>query len=362
VISDEYWMGRALEQARMALGRTAPNPSVGAVVVRDGELLGSGYTQPVGKDHAEVVALRDAAERAGDLSGATMYVTLEPCCHVGRTPPCTDAILKAGLHRVVVGVKDMFPAMQGKGLALLKDHGVAVSLGVREQECAELHRGFTRSLVQGLPEVSCKVAMSLDGKIATESGESQWITGTLARQHGHGLRATHDGILVGIGTVLADDPSLTCRVAAASDPRPIVVDTDLRIPATAKVFSHPLRPVIVCAVDAPERVLDADLLRVRRAEHGVDLRAALEGLVSMGLHRILAEGGASVHRSLLDSQLVDTLYVYIAGLLIPGGRSWISGPALEDLRLGRRLPSPTVETLGSDILLQYRLNTVRDGE
>lgn len=345
----------------MALGRTAPNPSVGAVVVRDGELLGAGFTQPVGKDHAEVVALRDAEERVGDLSGATMYVTLEPCCHVGRTPPCTDAILRAGIKRVVVGVKDMFPAMQGKGLALLESDGVDVLLGVRQAECAELHRGFTRSLVHGLPEVSCKVAMSLDGKIATERGESQWITGTLARQHGHELRATHDGILVGIGTVLADDPALTCRVAPSADPRPIVVDTELRIPASAKVFSHPLRPIIICAADAPERQLKGDILRVARSKNGVDLRAGLEGLVTMGLHRILAEGGGSVHRSLLDSQLVDTLYVYIAGLLIPGGRSWIAGPALEDLRLGRRLPSPTVDTLGSDILLRYCLNTVRDG-
>ena len=362
MISDEYWMGRAIEQARLGLGRTAPNPAVGAVVVRDGELLGSGYTQPVGQEHAEIVAIRSAYESKDRLAGATMYVTLEPCCHVGRTAPCTDAILKAGIERVVVGVKDMFPAMQGKGLAQLRQHGVEVVLGVREVECAELVRGFTRSLVEGLPEVSCKVAMSLDGKIATEKGESQWITGSAARQHGHQLRAIHDGILVGIGTVLADDPALTCRVVEAADPRPIVVDTALRIPESARVFSHPVRPVIICAVDAPERDLDAEIIRVERSAHGIDLTAGLAELVPLGLHRILAEGGASVHRSLLDSQLVDTLYVYIAGLLIPGGRSWIAGPALEELRLGRRLPSPSVEALGSDILLRYALNTVRAGD
>jgi len=148
LISDEYWMGRAIEQARLGLGRTAPNPAVGAVVVRDGELLGSGYTQPVGQEHAEIVAIRSAYESKDRLAGATMYVTLEPCCHVGRTAPCTDAILKAGIERVVVGVKDMFPAMQGKGLAQLRQHGVEVVLGVREVECAELVRGFTRSLVE----------------------------------------------------------------------------------------------------------------------------------------------------------------------------------------------------------------------
>jgi diaminohydroxyphosphoribosylaminopyrimidine deaminase/5-amino-6-(5-phosphoribosylamino)uracil reductase len=270
--------------------------------------------------------------------------------------------LRAGIGRVVVGVKDMFPAMQGKGLAQLQAEGVEVVLGVRAAECAESVRGFTRALVHCLPEVSCKVAMSLDGKIATEKGESQWITGTAARRHGHELRATHDGILVGIGTVLADDPALTCRVMDSSDPRPIIVDTDLRIQASARVFDHPLKPVIICATDAPERELNAELVRVERVEKGVDLEAGLAGLVPLGLHRVLAEGGAEVHRSLLDSQLVDTLYVYIAGLLIPGGRPWIAGPALEELRLGRRLPSPTVEILGSDILLRYCLNTVREGD
>ena len=248
-----------------------------------------------------------------------MYVTLEPCCHFGRTPPCTDAILQAGIARVVVGVKDHFPAMQGKGLTQLREHGVEVKLGVRAVECATLVRGFTRAVLHGMPHVSCKVAMSLDGNIATAGGESQWITGDASRRHSHGLRATHDGIVVGIGTVLADDPSLTCRTVSDSDPQPVVLDSSLRIPESARLFQHPKRPILICRADAPKRDLPAEIVRVEGVAHGVDVRAAMHKLTELGLHRLLVEGGAQVHRSFLDSDVVDTLYVYIAGLLIPGG-------------------------------------------
>lgn len=357
--TDDAWMGLAIAQARQALGRTAPNPSVGAVIVRGDQLLGQGRTQPVGGPHAEVEAIRDAVLAGhGDLRGATLYVTLEPCCHWGRTPPCTDAILAHGVSRVVVGVVDPYPPMRGKGLARLRTAGVEVELGVRAVECAELVLGFTRTLTRGLPEVTSKVACSLDGCIATASGESRWITGELARADGHRLRACHDGILVGIGTALADDPSLTCRVAGGRDPVPIVLDSDLRLPLGARLLAGSRPAVIVCADDAPRRSLPAEVVRVPRGPQGhVDPIEALRGVAARGLHRVLVEGGARVHRALLDAQLVDTLHVYLAPALIPGGRHWLHGdPPLESLESAARFGAPReVQPLGDDLRLTWRL-------
>jgi len=357
--SDDAWMGLAIEQARQALGRTAPNPSVGAVIVRDQRLLGEGRTQPVGGPHAEVEAIR-AAALAGhtDLGGATLYVTLEPCCHWGRTPPCTDAILASGVSRVVVGVVDPYPPMRGKGLARLRAAGVQVELGARAAECAELVLGFTRTLTRGLPEVTSKVACSLDGSIATAAGESRWITGELARADGHGLRASHDGILVGIGTALADDPSLTCRVPGGRDPVPVVLDSDLRLPLGARLLAGARPAVIVCADDAPRRALPAEVVRVPRGPDGhVDPIEALRAVAARGLHRVLVEGGARVHRALLDARLVDTLHLYLAPALIPGGRPWLHpDPPLEPLGAAPRLGPPReVLPLGDDLRLTWRL-------
>lgn len=353
---DAGFMGLALEQARRALGRTAPNPSVGAIVVRDGVVLGQGHTQPVGGPHAEVEAIRDAESHGHDLSGATLYVTLEPCCHWGRTPPCTDLIIRSGLRRVVVGVVDPYPPMQGKGLARLRAAGIEVVQGVRSEEAAGVVRGFTRTITQGLPEVTAKVAASLDGRIATAAGESQWITGEAARTDGHRLRATHDAILVGIGTVLADDPRLTCRLPDGKDPVPVVLDTHLRIPLEARLLTAGAPPVVVCAEDAPVRRIPADVIRVPRlAAGGLDPEVALRRLAERGLHRILVEGGGRIHRSLFDAGRVDTLHLYLAGVLIPGGRSWLGGEALEHLAEAPRLPGPPeVRTLGADVCLTWR--------
>ena len=353
-------MDQALIQARQALGRTAPNPSVGAVVVRDGVILGVGRTQPVGGPHAEVEAVRNAHDRGhDDLSGATMYVTLEPCCHWGRTPPCTDLIVQEGISRVVVGVVDPYPPMQGKGLSRLRGAGVEVVLGVREAEAAAVVRGFTRTITEGLPEVTLKVASSLDGHLATRSGESQWITGEAARTDSHGLRATHDAILVGVGTAVADDPRLTCRVPGGKDPVPVVLDTSLRLPLQARLLTSGAPAVIICADDTPVRQLPADVIRVPRAAggRGVDIRATLRALAGRGLHRILVEGGGQIHRSFLDSGLVDTLHVYLAGALIPGGQPWLGGPAVERLADAPRLGGPPeVKVLGEDVRLSWHVH------
>jgi diaminohydroxyphosphoribosylaminopyrimidine deaminase/5-amino-6-(5-phosphoribosylamino)uracil reductase len=342
-MSAEAWMAEALALAEGALGWTAPNPAVGAVVVVDGIVVGRGFTQPAGQAHAEIVALADARARGAPLDRATLVVTLEPCCHHGRTPPCTEAILAAGIQRVIVGVVDPYPAMRGRSMALLRAAGLEV-VCLEHAACHRQIRGFARALTHGLPEVTLKVGVSIDGHLATAAGESQWITGEAARQDAHRLRATHDAIAVGIGTVLADDPVLTTRWPTpdiggrpVTHPRPVIFDTALRTPATARVRAHPRGCVIVCADDAPEAGGDAEVLRVPRGPHGVDVEAALRGLVGLGIHRLLVEGGAQLHRALIDSALVDELVIYQAPVLIPGGRSWVGGPpvaALADARRG----------------------------
>lgn len=354
-MTDVEAMSLAIAEARLALGATAPNPAVGAVIVRDGVVLATGYTRPPGGPHAEVVALRAAREAGHDVAGATMFVTLEPCCHHGRTPPCTDAVIAAGIARVVVGVVDPYPQVRGRGLRLLADAGVEVTLGVLSEACDELVRGFVRVTLGGLPVVTLKTAISLDGHLATATGESQWITGEQARAHGHGLRATHDAILVGHGTVEADDPRLTCRTATGRDPVPVVLDSELRVSSSAQVFAGTRRAIVCCAHDAPERELPADLVRVPRGPGGLDLEAVLRALGQRGLHRVLVEGGAQVHRSLLDGALVDEVYAYVAGTVIPGGRGWVGGPPRPVLADAPRFGAPTAEVLGSDVLLRYRL-------
>ena len=362
-MNDSEWMLRALELGRAARGGTAPNPAVGAIVVRDGHVLGEGCTQPAGSDHAEVVALNAVRAAGHDAAGATIFVTLEPCCHQGRTPPCTDALIAAGIRRVVVGVSDPFPAVLGRGIAQLQDAGVEVLLGVEASACSRQILGFARSIAIGLPEVCCKAAMSADGHIATDSGESKWITGPQARADGHGLRAEYDAILVGIQTVLADDPQLNCRVPSASaegsslrNPRPVVLDTRLRIDAAARVFTAGARPLLICGPDAPERDLQADIVRVSVDVNGrVDIEAALRAVVDAGLHRVLVEGGGTVHRSLIDAQLVDTLQLYIAGVVVPGGRPWVGGEPIGPLGDAVRMALHDVRRLGPDVRLTYRL-------
>jgi diaminohydroxyphosphoribosylaminopyrimidine deaminase/5-amino-6-(5-phosphoribosylamino)uracil reductase len=321
VTPDERFMGLALDLARRSAGRTAPNPNVGCVVVAHGRVLAEGWTQPPGQHHAEPHAL---AALGGRAEGATMYVTLEPCCHHGRTPPCTDAILAAGVRRVVVGTGDPFPLVAGRGLARLREAGVEVVVGVREAECRRTMLGFLRAVTAGLPEVTIKAAITLDGRIASAAGESRWITGAAARDAGHRLRDTHDAVLIGVGTVLADDPALTTRLAGGRDAVPVVLDTSLRTPRGAAVIRS--RPALVFA--APDAVgqLPAEIVRVPRAAGGLDLAAVLRVLAGRGLHRVLAEGGGRVHRALVDGGFVDRIELFINGRVLGGGAGFVAGP------------------------------------
>ncbi len=321
---DERFMGLALDLARRALGRTAPNPPVGAVIVKDGVVVAEGWTQPPGQAHAEPHALAAAARAGVSIAGATMYVTLEPCCHHGRTPPCTDAILKAGVARVVVGTVDPFPLVAGKGIAQLRAAGVEVEVGVREAECRRLMLGFIRAHTDGLPEITLKAAITLDGRIASAYGEARWITGPAARELSHRLRDQHDAILVGVGTVLADDPELTTRIPGGRDAVPVILDSRLRTPPEAVVLRRGTA-LVYCAEDAVDPGLRAKVIRVPRTDRGVDIRAVARDLAARGLHRVLVDGGAQVHRSFLDAGLGDRIELFVNARVLAGGPGFVGG-------------------------------------
>ncbi len=323
---DEAFMRRALELAARARGKTSPNPLVGAVVVKDGAVVGEGYHRKAGEPHAEVHALEQAGSRA---RGATLYVNLEPCCHFGRTPPCTEAIIRAGIARVVAATLDPNPLVSGKGVARLREAGISVEVGVLEKEARRLNEVFFKYITTRLPFVTLKAALSLDGKIATAAGESKWITGEEARRFVHELRAQHDAVMVGIGTVLADDPSLTVRlVETERQPRRIVVDSRLRIPLESQLVRTAREvPTIVAAVAglAPPEKKDALAARgvavweLPGDQGRVDLGALAAALGRAEVTSVLLEGGATLNAAALAAKLVDKLVFFFAPLLI-GGR------------------------------------------
>jgi diaminohydroxyphosphoribosylaminopyrimidine deaminase/5-amino-6-(5-phosphoribosylamino)uracil reductase len=317
-------MQRALELAALGQGRTAPNPMVGAVVVRDGEVLAEGYHRARGLPHAELDALHKLGPE-GAARGATLYVTLEPCCHHGRTPPCTEAVLASGISRVVVGMVDPDDRMRGKGIELLRSAGLVVDVGVEETACRHLNAVYVVAREEGRPFITLKAAITLDGRIASAEGESQWITGEPARTAGHQLRADHDAVMVGSGTLHMDDPSLTTRLVDGPDALPVVLDTRLGCPEGAKILSAGRRPVLICVEGTPGRDLPADILPVPAGPGGVDLPQALQALLRRGVHSILVEGGGQVHRSLLEADLVDRIELFLAPKVLAGGPGWVGG-------------------------------------
>jgi diaminohydroxyphosphoribosylaminopyrimidine deaminase/5-amino-6-(5-phosphoribosylamino)uracil reductase len=338
--SDARWMRAALGLAARGLGRVWPNPSVGCVVVRDGAPVGLGWTQPGGRPHAEVEALGDAGVSA---RGATVYVSLEPCAHHGRTPPCADALVAAGVARVVVACEDPDPRVDGAGVRRLRDAGLAVEVGLMRAEAMRLNEGFFRRIRDGRPLVTVKLATTLDGRIATRSGESRWITGSVARAWGHGLRARNDAIMVGTNTAVLDAPDLTCRLPGMADRSPVrvVVDGHLRLPLTARVVAT-----------ARERATwlltrtDADAARVAAfagagveilavppdADRLLDLPAGLRLLAARGITRVLVEGGSRLAASLLAAGLVDRLEWFRSPRVIGGdGTPAVAGWGIERL-------------------------------
>ena len=343
-------MRAALALARRGLGSVAPNPAVGCVVVRDGAVVGRGWTQPGGRPHAETEALA----RAGDgARGSTAYVTLEPCSHHGRTPPCADALVAAGIARAVVATGDPDPRVSGAGLARLRAAGIAVDEGVLKAEADALNAGFFLRVREGRPLVTLKLATSLDGRIATPSGESRWITGEAARARAHLLRAEHDAILVGSGTALADDPMLDIRLAGFEAARRlrVVLDGRSRLPATSRLAasarSHPV--LLVTRPQADASVLAACGVEIARTDGSP--RAVLALLADRGITRLLVEGGGAVAAAFLRSGLVDRVVRFGAGKVLGGD----GVPAVGALGLARLADVPAYvlqaqETCGDDVL------------
>jgi diaminohydroxyphosphoribosylaminopyrimidine deaminase/5-amino-6-(5-phosphoribosylamino)uracil reductase len=356
-------MRAALLLAERGLGRVAPNPAVGCVITEaSGHVVGRGWTQPGGRPHAETEALRMAGEKA---RGGTAYVTLEPCSHHGKTPPCADALVEAGIKRCVVALKDPYAEVNGRGIQRLKDAGIDVEVGLLEQEAEETNLGFLTKVRLNRTMVTLKIASSLDGRIATRSGESKWITGELARAHGHRLRATHDAILVGSGTVLADDPDLTCRLPGLEDRSPVrvILDGRLRTPLSSKLVktASNVRTVLVAGrgrKEARQNYKDAgvEVLAVITDQHGHPHPPyVMAALAELGLTRVLIEGGAGVAAAYLQAGFVDRIHWFRAPGIIGGdGLASISEIGLDSPEHMNRFERTTLFAAGADTVEIYR--------
>lgn len=356
-------MAHALILAERAIGLTDPNPRVGCVIVAaDGRVLGSGHTQPTGQAHAEVMALRDAAARGADLRGATAYVTLEPCAHHGRTPPCCDALIAAGLARVVAAIGDPNPLVAGQGMARIAAAGIAAETGLLADAAAELNIGFFKRMQTGRPFMRLKIAASLDGRTALQNGVSQWITGPAARTDGHAWRRRAGAVLTGIGTVRDDDPRLDVRlVETARQPLRVVVDSRLETPPTARLLDPPGQVLLYGAVDPAAhpavRALGdrgAEICALPGPDGKVDLAAMLDDLGRRGINEVHVEAGHKLNGSLLRAGLVDELLVYLAPKLLGLGREMAAfGPltTLDDALNWRWLD---VVPVGDDLRLRAR--------
>jgi len=361
---DRFWMEEALALARRRLGATWPNPTVGAVVVNGGRIVGRGFHRQAGAPHAEVMALQQAGEQA---RGATLYVTLEPCSHQGRTPPCTDAVIAAGVERVVAALPDPHPRVRGRGLKRLLEAGVTVSVGTGAAEAFALNEPFFCLATRGRPWVTFKCALSLDGKIAPASGDARWITGPAARRRVHRLRRRLPAVMVGVGTVLADDPALTARDdhdrPVGPQPLRIVVDTDARTPPTARLLSQPGTTLIVCGAGAPAdrlRALEAAGAQVAVVPRGPDQRISLPALMEHLAQRqvvgVLLEGGGTLAGAMVAAGLVDEVIFHVAPLLIGGDAPGpLRGPGAWRMEDAWRLREWTWHEVDGDLELRGTL-------
>ena len=373
-VSPNAVMSYAVELASRGLGRVEPNPAVGAVLVDEHlNLLADGYHEKFGGPHAEVNALSDFATRVEDagfrqelLAGATLFVTLEPCCHHGKTPPCSEALLKAGIRRVSVGMRDPSPHVDGGGIEQLQKAGVDVSIGVGEELVRQLNAPFLKRLSQGLPWVHAKWAMTLDGKIATRTGKSKWISGEASRQRVHLLRGRMDAIIVGVGTARADDPLLTVRVPGPRTPVRVVVDSAASLSLQSRLVKTLDEAPVLLAVsrNAPkeriERLRDAgvDVMVVESAEPKVDLRQLLEELGRRSMTNVLNEGGGQLLGAAFDDGLIDETHIFVAPKFAGGADAVtpVAGIGVEVIPEACQLITQTVEQVGDDIYIHGRLH------
>lgn len=358
----EEYMRRALELARKGEGHTSPNPMVGCVVVKDGRIISEGYHEKYGEFHAERNALTRCTE---DTTGADLYVTLEPCCHQGKTPPCTDIIIEKKIARVFVGSMDSNPLVAGKGVQILRDYGIYVETGILEEECLKLNEVFYHYITTKTPFVVMKYAMTLDGKIACATGDSKWVTGEIARAQVHRMRGRYRGIMVGIGTVLADDPMLNCRVEGGVDPVRIICDSNLHIPLESQIVktASEIETIVACSQESLEAERKQEKIRKLKeagiqligteGAHGVNLVELMKKLGEQNIDSILLEGGGTLNASALEDGIVNKVYAYIAGKLIGGmdARSPVEGMGIDRMADAITLKDMEIERLGDDFCI-----------
>ncbi|MCK4593583.1 bifunctional diaminohydroxyphosphoribosylaminopyrimidine deaminase/5-amino-6-(5-phosphoribosylamino)uracil reductase RibD [bacterium] len=359
---DRRHMERALELAAKAYGRTSPNPLVGAVVVRDGEVVGEGYHRRAGEPHAEVEALRDAG---GEAKGATLYTNLEPCSHTGRTPPCVDTIVRAEIKRVVAAMEDPNPKVNGGGLDALRGAGIKAEAGLLKKKARKLNGPYIKFITQGLPCTTVKMAVSLDGKIATATGESRWVTGVEARRMVHHFRNYADAVMIGIGTVLADDPRLNVRVRFPDvrHPQKVIVDSKARMPTRGRTITEDPRTIVAVSPKASlSRItsledVGARVEVIQGSPVRVDMTRLMRRLAELDIVSVLVEGGGGVAGSLFEAGLVDEVVVFVAPVII-GGKDApgpVGGRGIEHMIDAHRLVDVTHEQVGDDLMIRGRV-------
>jgi len=355
-LHDKY-MRRALILARKGIGKTGPNPAVGCVIVRDGAIVGEGWHKRAGTPHAEVHALAGAGDAARD---ADVYVTLEPCAHFGKTPPCAEALIEAGVGRVFAGMVDPNPRVRGRGLDRLRAAGISAVAGILEDACREVNEPFIKHVTTGLPFVVLKSALTMDGKSATSIGDARWITNERSRRFVHKLRSQVDAIMVGVGTVIADDPELTCRIPGGKDPLRVVVDSKLRVPLNARLFHLQSRAkTLVASVTGDKskivgiRDLGADVLLCREKDGRVDLHDLMARLGAMNVQSLLLEGGSTLAGEALRLGLIDKALIFYAPKLLGGeGPGLFAGCGVKRMEDAIRLKKVTIARFGEDLLIQ----------
>ena len=360
-MNDEYYMRKALALARRGLGKTSPNPTVGAVIVKNGDIVGQGYHRRFGGPHAEVNAIRDAG---GDLTGATLYVTLEPCCHLKKkTPPCLDAILKHAWSRVVVGTPDPNPQVNGRSIAALKRRGIETTVGVLKEECQRLNEAYFKYIRTGMPFITLKFAQTLDGRIASATGDSRWISSSHSLKLAHRLRSLHDAVLVGVDTVLADDPQLTVRLVRGRNPLRVVADSTLKTPLTARVLAdQKTAPTVVATTKrAGPGKLSAmknagiEVVVVAEEKGGrLDLSDLFRKLGERGISSVLVEGGAGLITSVLRDRLADRLLVIVAPRILGKGIEAVGDLDITDVRHALGLSFVKTFRSGDDLVIEAR--------
>ncbi len=361
-VMDRKYMERAIELAKKGMGYTSPNPMVGAVIVKNGRIIGEGYHEKCGELHAERNALASLTESA---EGATIYVTLEPCCHYGKTPPCTEAIMQHKLGKVVIGSRDPNPLVAGKGAALLREAGIEVVEDFMREECDAINPVFFHYITTKRPYVALKYAMTMDGKIATRTGASKWITGEVAREHVQQLRHQYKGIMVGIETVLKDNPMLNCRMEGGVDPVRIICDSHLRIPMDSQIVQTAKEiPTVVATLENGEETLSKQkvlmdagvkVLVLPEKDGHIDLTALMDELGEQSIDSILLEGGGTLNESALKEQLVHKAYVYIAPKIFGGteAKTPVAGFGVDIPKQAYKFQLKECKKLGEDVLLSY---------